>query len=147
MRYDVDRETMIAAAPAGRSVASGSGNSISRRESVMRVAAGFATPLLPTSSFAKEIHHDQASIVFERNHRRCDRGRGSLGRGISRIGSRAYCGIPQSHSTFGTYQHDWKNDGNDSLNSDPFLAGPSPDFCIECTWPEGYPTYYGSNGG
>ena len=54
---------------------------------------------------------------------------------------------PQSHSTFGTYQHDWKNDGNDSLNSDRFLAGPSPDFCIECTWPEGNPTYYGSNGG
>jgi non-heme chloroperoxidase len=53
MRHDVDRETMIAAAPVGRSLASGSGNNISRRESVMLVAAGFATPLLPTSSFAE----------------------------------------------------------------------------------------------
>jgi hypothetical protein len=35
----------------------------------------------------------------------------------------------------------------DSLRPDPFLSGPNPDFCVECTWPEGNPTYHGDNGG
>jgi hypothetical protein len=52
-----------------------------------------------------------------------------------------------SQQPVGSYQDDWKNNGNDSLNADPFQSGPDPDFCIECTWPEGSPTYHGSNGG
>jgi hypothetical protein len=36
--------------------------------------------------------------------------------------------------------------GWDSLNPDPFLSGPNPDFCISCEWPEGNPTYHGGNG-
>jgi hypothetical protein len=39
------------------------------------------------------------------------------------------------------------NNGDDSLNPDPFLSGPDPDFCIECAYPEGNPTYYGQSGG
>lgn len=27
-----------------------------------------------------------------------------------------------------------------------FERGPNPDFCIECSWPEGLPDYHGSNG-
>jgi hypothetical protein len=41
---------------------------------------------------------------------------------------------------------DSANPGHDSLNPDPFLTGPDPDFCISCTWPEGSPTYHGTNG-
>jgi hypothetical protein len=56
---------------------------------------------------------------------------------------------PWSNSTVESYPDGRKNrhNGNDSLNPDPFLSGPDPYFCIECTWPEGSPTYHGSNGG
>ena len=56
----------------------------------------------------------------------------------------------------GSHQSQWKNPYNSrdslnqdggSLNSDPFLQGPDPDFCISCTWPEGSLTYHGANGG
>jgi hypothetical protein len=60
--------------------------------------------------------------------------------------------------TAGSRQHeDSKNQGYlfrqknpinpaDSLNPDPFLLGPNPDFCISCTWPEGSSTYHSGNG-
>jgi hypothetical protein len=53
------------------------------------------------------------------------------------------------NSPVGNYRGQWRNfynSGNDSLRPDPFLRGPNPDFCIECTWPEGSPTYHGDNG-
>jgi hypothetical protein len=37
--------------------------------------------------------------------------------------------------------------GDPCIGCGPFQRGPDPDFCIECTWPEGAPSYYGSNGG
>jgi hypothetical protein len=53
---------------------------------------------------------------------------------------------PWSNSTAGRHQDQWKNlyNSNDGLNRDLFQSGP-PDFCIECTWPEGSPTYQGDN--
>jgi hypothetical protein len=71
----------------------------------------------------------------------------------------------QSNSTVVSHRDRWKNlynrydnlkpdpvqpslyNSNDSLSPVPFPWGPNPDFCIECTWPEGSPTYYRSNGG
>jgi hypothetical protein len=46
---------------------------------------------------------------------------------------------PWSNSTAGSHQDQLKNlyNSNDGLNRDPFQSGPDPDFCIECTWPEG----------
>jgi hypothetical protein len=70
---------------------------------------------------------------------------------------------PRSHSIVRSHQDRWRNlynsqrpvgtypgqrnEGEDPLNPDPFLRGPNPDFCIECEWPAGSPTYHGTNGG
>jgi hypothetical protein len=54
-----------------------------------------------------------------------------------------------SNLTFWNADRRWRNSysGDDSLNPDPFLSGPNPDFCIECSFPEGSQTYHGGNGG
>jgi hypothetical protein len=48
----------------------------------------------------------------------------------------------------GSRQHRWKSPYNsdDSANPGYDPAGPNPNLCISCTWPEGSPTFHGWNG-